>query len=178
MLPDPTSDILRNTPDFSSLRKGLMQTGVDVTINDTSTHVGQTLFAPSNKAFEKLGSKLNRFLFSPWGTRYLKALLKYHVVANRTLFSDIYFQAGGQGQLPLKEGSNVSDQWRFDTVHLGLLTADHFRSNSQLWFRDSTSVLPLTFAVPACLSTSMTLSESTEQTLWRWMALFTALTVF
>ena len=109
MLPDSTADILRNWPEFSTMRRGLIQSGLAVTINDTSTHVGQTLFVPSDAAFEKLGPKVNKFLFSPWGNRYLEALLKYHVVANRTLFSDVYFQANGKGQIASKEGSEVSD---------------------------------------------------------------------
>jgi len=62
-------------------------------LNDTSTHVGGTLFAPSNFAFKKLGPKINAFLFSKWGEKYLKALLKYHVVANHTLYSDAYYKA-------------------------------------------------------------------------------------
>lgn len=59
-------------------------------INDTSTHTGGTFFAPTNLAFKKLGPKVNAFLFSRWGEKYLKALLKYHVVLDRTLYSDAY----------------------------------------------------------------------------------------
>lgn len=109
MLPESTSDLLREDPDFSTFRKGLIQTDVAVAVNDTSSHVGQTVFAPSNTAFKKLGSKVIKFLFSPYGKQYLKALLQYHVVANRTVFTDIYFQANGQGQIPLTEGSTVSN---------------------------------------------------------------------
>lgn len=36
---------------------------------------------------------MNAFLFSSHGLKYLKALLKYHVVANHTLYSDAYHQA-------------------------------------------------------------------------------------
>ncbi|KAJ5521629.1 Fasciclin domain family protein [Penicillium freii] len=105
MLPKSTSDLLGDDPEFSILREGLIQTNVAVTINDTSTHVGQTVFAPSNAAFDQLGSKTKRFLFSPGGRRYLKALLEYHVVANRTMFTDVYFQERGRGQISLQEGS-------------------------------------------------------------------------
>ena len=51
-----------------------------------------TLFAPSNFAFQKLGPRINAFLFSKYGLKYLKALLKYHVVANQTLYSDAYYK--------------------------------------------------------------------------------------
>ena len=55
--------------------------------------MGGTLFAPSNFAFQKLGPRINGFLFSTYGQKYLKALLKYHVVANQTLYSDAYYKA-------------------------------------------------------------------------------------
>ena len=50
-------------------------------------------FAPSNFAFQKLGPRINAFLFSSYGLKYLKALLKYHVVVNQTLYSDAYYKA-------------------------------------------------------------------------------------
>ena len=55
--------------------------------------MGGTVFAPSNFAFQKLGPKINGFLFSKYGQKYLKALLEYHVVANQTLYSDAYYKA-------------------------------------------------------------------------------------
>jgi uncharacterized surface protein with fasciclin (FAS1) repeats len=51
------------------------------------------LFAPSNWAFQKLGPKINAFLFSKYGEKYLAALLKYHVVANQTLYSDAFYRS-------------------------------------------------------------------------------------
>lgn len=77
-------------------------------VNDTNTHVGQTLFAPTNEAFEKLGTKTERFLFSRAGKPYLKALLKGQIVANHTLLTDIYFPHGGLPQQTLDHGSQVS----------------------------------------------------------------------
>ncbi|EWC48823.1 hypothetical protein DRE_00128 [Drechslerella stenobrocha 248] len=52
---------------------------------------GGTLFAPPNSAWERLPRKVNAFLFSPFGRKYLKALLQYHVVLNETLYSDAYY---------------------------------------------------------------------------------------
>ncbi|KAI9737930.1 MAG: hypothetical protein M1834_009300 [Cirrosporium novae-zelandiae] len=76
---------------FSTLELGLTKTGLFKAINDSSTHEGGTIFAPSNSAFQKLGPRINAFLFSSYGLKYLKALLKYHVVANHTLYSDAYY---------------------------------------------------------------------------------------
>ncbi|OKL62672.1 hypothetical protein UA08_01174 [Talaromyces atroroseus] len=97
MLPNSTAYITRNSPEFSLLRKGLDETGLAVVVNDTSIHHGQTFFAPSNAAFKKLGSRVNDFLFSPWGKTCLRALLEYHVIANQTLFTNSHFKANGRG---------------------------------------------------------------------------------
>lgn len=55
--------------------------------------VGSTVFAPDNHAWSRLGPKANAFLFNTeCGNKYLKALLKYQIVANTTLYSDeIYY---------------------------------------------------------------------------------------
>lgn len=54
--------------------------------------VGSTVFAPSNNAFSALGPRVNAFLFnSETGLKYLKALLKYHIAPNATLYSDAYY---------------------------------------------------------------------------------------
>ncbi|CAG8112330.1 unnamed protein product [Penicillium olsonii] len=108
MLPDSTADVLRSTATFGIFRQGLIDTGLAEVINDTSTHTAQTVFAPSDAAFRKLGRKVNAFLFGPGGRAYLKALLSYHVVSNETLFSDVLFPTknGEQIVLDLKSASN------------------------------------------------------------------------
>ena len=40
-----------------------------------------------------MGPKINAFLFSTYGQKYLKALLLYHVVPKTTLYSDAIYQA-------------------------------------------------------------------------------------
>ena len=75
--------------EFSTLELGLGKTGLLETVNSTD-HAGGTLFAPSNFAFQKLGPKINAFLFSSYGLKYLKALLEYHFAAG-TLYSDAYY---------------------------------------------------------------------------------------
>lgn len=58
--------------------------------------IGSTVFAPSNRAFSALGPKANAFLFNTEkGRGYLKALLKYHIVANATLYSDAFYDKTG-----------------------------------------------------------------------------------
>lgn len=53
---------------------------------------GSTVFAPDNRAFEKLGAKANGFLFNTKkGQSILRALLKYQIVANVTLYSDAVY---------------------------------------------------------------------------------------
>ncbi|KAJ4345977.1 hypothetical protein N0V85_009786 [Neurospora sp. IMI 360204] len=57
---------------------------------------GGTLFAPTNRAFARLGPRLNAFLFNTErGKKYLKAILKYHFVPGQTVYSDAYYKAGG-----------------------------------------------------------------------------------
>ena len=83
-------DIIEYLPsEFSTLELGLLKTGLKDALN--TTHHGGTFFAPSNYAFQKLGAGINAFLFSPRGEKYLKALLEYHVVPERTLYSDAYY---------------------------------------------------------------------------------------
>ncbi|PKS11261.1 hypothetical protein jhhlp_003022 [Lomentospora prolificans] len=53
---------------------------------------GSTIFVPDNHAFERLGAKANGFLFNTEkGRCILKALLKYQIVANVTLYSDAVY---------------------------------------------------------------------------------------
>lgn len=55
---------------------------------------GSTVFAPDNSAFAKLGPAANAFLFNTEkGLGYLKAILKYHVVPDETVYSDAYYSS-------------------------------------------------------------------------------------
>ncbi|KAG8161176.1 hypothetical protein KVR01_009440 [Diaporthe batatas] len=74
---------------------------------------GSTIFAPDNRAFQKLGPAANAFLFNTEaGLGYLKAILKYHVVANETVYSDAYYSSGsGSGS-----GSGSSDDSNLKTT--------------------------------------------------------------
>ena len=90
--------------EFSTLELGLAKTDLIDKLNDTRTHVGGTVFAPDNFAFWKLGPKINAFLFSSYGLKYLKALLQYHVVPNRTLYSDAYYEADAKAAHKIPKG--------------------------------------------------------------------------
>ncbi|KAI1434820.1 FAS1 domain-containing protein [Xylaria sp. CBS 124048] len=69
--------------------------GEGFTLNDGSDGhnlTGLTVFAPTNFAFAKLGPAVNAFLFNTEkGLNCLRALLKYHIVANQTLYSDEFY---------------------------------------------------------------------------------------
>ncbi|KAF2737595.1 FAS1 domain-containing protein [Polyplosphaeria fusca] len=96
LIPPPSvAQIIDFLPgEFSTLELALGKTGLWDKINSTDyPHEGGTLFAPSNYAFKKLGPRINAFLFSKYGAKYLKALLKYHIVVNQTLYSDAFFDA-------------------------------------------------------------------------------------
>lgn len=80
--------------EFSTLELALQKTGLFEKFNETdSSHEGGTFFAPSNFAFQKLGPRVNAFLFSSYGQKYLKALLEYHVVVNQTLYTDAFYDS-------------------------------------------------------------------------------------
>ncbi|UPX16058.1 uncharacterized protein EKO05_0006483 [Ascochyta rabiei] len=93
--PPKVASIIELLPgEFSTLELALQKTGMFEKINNTDyPHEGGTLFAPSNFAFQKLGPKINAFLFSTYGQKYLKALLKYHIVVNQTLYTDAFYDA-------------------------------------------------------------------------------------
>lgn len=86
--------------EFSTLELALQKTGLWEKLNSTDApHEGGTLFAPSNFAFQKLGPRVNAFLFSKYGEKYLKALLEYHVVVDQTLYTDAFFDHTGKDKM-------------------------------------------------------------------------------
>lgn len=93
--PPKVASIVELLPgEFSTLELALHKTGLFEKINNTDyPHQGGTFFAPSNYAFKKLGPRVNAFLFSSYGQKYLKALLEYHIVVNQTLYTDAFYDA-------------------------------------------------------------------------------------
>lgn len=102
LLPPPkVVDILSALPgEFSTLDLALEKTGLYPLFNDTTAHKGGTLFAPSNWAFKRLGPRINAFLFSRYGQKYLKALLLYHAGDNITLYSDAIYKLDAETHPP------------------------------------------------------------------------------
>ncbi|KAH0846148.1 hypothetical protein AYO21_09164 [Fonsecaea monophora] len=102
LLPPPKAvDIISALPgEFSTLDLALEKTGLYPAFNDTSSHKGGTLFAPSNFAFKRLGPRINAFLFSRFGLKYLKALILYHAGDNITLYSDAIYKLDADALAP------------------------------------------------------------------------------
>jgi uncharacterized surface protein with fasciclin (FAS1) repeats len=81
---------------FSTLLHAYEKTDFVSFIHSVKTN-GSTVFAPTNDAFAKLGPAANAFLFNTEkGLGYLKALLKYQIVANATLYSNALYDNGAQ----------------------------------------------------------------------------------
>lgn len=59
---------------------------------------GLTVFAPSNRDWEKLGWRATSYLFSDQGKDYLKALLRYHIVPGQNVYSDALVHPGHKGK--------------------------------------------------------------------------------
>ncbi|TFB02922.1 hypothetical protein CCMA1212_005185 [Trichoderma ghanense] len=67
---------------------------------------GSTVFVPTNEAFHWLGPRANAFLFNTdKGRKYLKAILKYNIAPNATLYTDAFYDETGSKQknAPLHE---------------------------------------------------------------------------
>lgn len=82
-----------------------------------------TLFAPSNFAFQKLGPRINAFLFSSHGLKYLEAILKYHVVPDQVLYSDAYYTSDRKSDAGAVEDHHDHEHHR-PGVPKGLFHAD------------------------------------------------------
>jgi uncharacterized surface protein with fasciclin (FAS1) repeats len=124
LIPPPSqTTIIRLLPaQFSTLALALESTGLAEELDKLPRKGGATLFAPTNRAWAALGPRVNAFLFSERGRRYLKALVKYHVAVNETLYSDAYYSgAGGDSGGDEEEGDerwSGRDYWHVDLTSL------------------------------------------------------------
>ncbi|KAF4412732.1 Aurofusarin biosynthesis cluster protein S [Colletotrichum fructicola] len=50
---------------------------------------GVTVFAPSDEAWDKLGADVRSFLFGEEGVGYLRALMRYHIIVDEILYTDV-----------------------------------------------------------------------------------------
>jgi Secreted and surface protein containing fasciclin-like repeats len=69
----------------------------------------------------RLGRRANAFLFSEHGKPYLKALVKYHVALNETLYSDAFY-SGKKGH---HDGNEMEAGFGFGYEHVDLTTLLH-----------------------------------------------------
>jgi len=120
LIPPPSqTSIIRLLPgQFSTLALALETTGLGEELDGLKRSGGGTLFAPTNHAWTALGPRANAFLFSEKGRKYLRALVKYHVVVNETLYSDAYYR-GGDGSGDKEEVVRVGGgYWHVDLPSL------------------------------------------------------------
>ncbi|KAK1750291.1 Fasciclin domain-containing protein [Echria macrotheca] len=114
--PPPTDKIIQLLPDtFSTYSLALATTNLVEELPEVWT--GATAFVPTNRAFARLGPRVNAFLFSDHGKKYLKALLKYGIVANQTLYSDAFYKAPVDDDDDDKRAQKA-DYWHVDLPSL------------------------------------------------------------
>jgi uncharacterized surface protein with fasciclin (FAS1) repeats len=113
VLPPPQAlDIIELLPiEFSIFHLGLLQTGLAAELS-SDLHIGLTLFVPRNSAFQKLGAVATTYLFSEAGKPYLRALLRYHIVPNKTLWSNAFYHS------PRDSNPDPPSAWK-DVVYTG-----------------------------------------------------------
>jgi uncharacterized surface protein with fasciclin (FAS1) repeats len=71
---------------LTTLKKGFIATGFNKTLSETGPF---TIFAPSDKAFEKLDKQVLEQLLKPENKTKLVDLLNHHVVAGKVAFKDL-----------------------------------------------------------------------------------------
>jgi len=109
LLPPPdVLDIIEVLPIiFSTSEVALYRTGLIDEIPKLKGK-GLTVFLPTNRNWMSLGIKVNAFLFSKYGTPWLRALMKYHIVPGHTLYSDALVVPGDKKNVGAK--NEVDDQ--------------------------------------------------------------------
>ncbi|KAK3695466.1 fasciclin domain family [Podospora appendiculata] len=123
LIPPPSAaKIIKLLPGkFSTFSLALETTGLGEDLEEAE-HRGGTLFAPTNIAFKRLGPRANAFLFSEHGKRFLHALLRYHVVANETLYSDAFYKEEHSDRDDHDSGEEgadtLTDYWHVDLPSL------------------------------------------------------------
>ncbi|KAF4843631.1 Aurofusarin biosynthesis cluster protein S [Colletotrichum siamense] len=90
LVPPPRFDRLVDVlPErLSVFSRALRETGVDEEAGLESPR-GVTVFAPSDEAWDKLGAEVKSFLFGGRGADYLRALVRYHIIVDEILYTDV-----------------------------------------------------------------------------------------
>jgi len=92
---------------MTTLKKGVVASGLGKTLSEVGPY---TIFAPSDKAFEKLDKKLLESLLEPANKAELTELLNHHVVAGKIHQKDLKdgdklkTLSGGELHVVVKEG--------------------------------------------------------------------------
>ncbi|KAL3444729.1 FAS1 domain-containing protein [Aspergillus insuetus] len=148
LLPPPSALLLLDVlpTKFSTFNLGLYKTTLASALNTTAKDTGKgfTIFAPTNSAFAHLGLKINAFLFSPPGLKYLRGLLKYHIVPEHTLYSDVLYTEHGEvkpfgvrGATHLDLPTLLGDRTlAVDVVHLGPYVSFRVNGGQRVAFAD------------------------------------------
>jgi uncharacterized surface protein with fasciclin (FAS1) repeats len=84
--PGSLTTVISDSVTFSTLKKALVATGLDVTLGDKGAF---TVFAPTDEAFDKLPAGTLGKLMLPENKEKLRSLLLYHVVAGQVLAADL-----------------------------------------------------------------------------------------
>jgi uncharacterized surface protein with fasciclin (FAS1) repeats len=94
--------------EFSTSTNALARAGLLKELSKAGGN-GLTIFVPSNRDWQKLGFKINAFLFSESGKPYLRALMKYHISPGNTLYSDALVTPGKKDKSEEIDVSNDMD---------------------------------------------------------------------
>jgi uncharacterized surface protein with fasciclin (FAS1) repeats len=84
--PGSLTAVINDSVTFSTLKKALVATGLDVTLGGKGAY---TIFAPTDEAFDKLPAGMLGKLMLPENKEKLRSLLLYHVVAGQLLASGL-----------------------------------------------------------------------------------------
>ena len=74
--------------EFDLFQSAVKQSGAIQNILQIESRRGGTVFIPTNEAFRKLPEDVLTYLFSDEGAASLQTLLRYHVIANQSLYSN------------------------------------------------------------------------------------------
>lgn len=117
---------------FSTFLLAMERTRLGRDLHETPQR-GGTVFAPTNDAFERMGPSVNTFLFSDEGRDYLRALMRYHVVANETLYSDAFYERQHERRERAQEERERDDRNNWQVELRTLLSGKRLRIQVSRW---------------------------------------------
>ncbi|KAF4928179.1 Aurofusarin biosynthesis cluster protein S [Colletotrichum viniferum] len=99
LIPPPRFDRLIDVlPErLSVFSRALKETGVGEEAGLEGPR-GVTVFAPSDEAWDKLGADVRSFLFGEGGAGYFRALVRYHIIVDEILYTDVRVDHTGESR--------------------------------------------------------------------------------